>query len=189
MPEPSVYRLAYEAAQRELAELLHERERIDKRTVTVRENLKALASLCEGFGSEVPPSPEADYLLENSALPDEILAILRAEYPGYHRATVIKTRLERLGHEMGKYQNPLATIHMILKRQFEAGKVETATNARGEKLYRAPRMTDALYGAPNSLRNQIERGDIPDKSKQRRTKIPTAIPEILAIPEVRKRGQ
>ena len=140
MENSSSYWKAYEHAQRELKDLLVQQEKLETRIVIVRQSLQTLASLCESQDS----TPEAEYLLENSALPDEILSILRAVYPSYHRATIIKTQLERLGHDMTKYQNPLATIHMILKRLVDAGKVETGTNKAAEKLYRAPRVSDAL---------------------------------------------
>jgi hypothetical protein len=103
----------------------------------MRTTLTALAASCENAGIDIEHSAEADYMIASSSLPDEILGILKAAYPGYHRATVIKEKLEQLGHDMSRYRNPLATIHMVLKRQVEALKAETATNAAGERLYRA----------------------------------------------------
>jgi len=141
---PTSDKKAYDAARKELVELLHEQERIEKRLVVVRENIQGLAALCESEGVDVSPSKEAHYLLQSSTLPDEILAILRSIYPAFHRATIIKIKLEKLGHDMSKYQNPLATIHMILRRLMNQGKVETGTNAKGKKLYRATRLTNMV---------------------------------------------
>lgn len=137
MAESFDYGKAYEQVSRELKSALEERERLDKKIITTRQTLAALAASCEQQGVEIQQSPEAEYLLENSPLPDEILSVLKAAYPGYHRATIIKEKLEQLGHDMRRYQNPLATIHMILKRQIESGKVETGSNQAGEKLFRA----------------------------------------------------
>jgi hypothetical protein len=130
------YRKAYEQVSRDLKEALGQRDHLDAKIMGMRSTLSALATACEGAGIDIQPSAEADHIIASSSLPDEILAILRATYPGYHRATVIKEKLEQLGHDMSKYRNPLATIHMILKRQIEAYRVETATNAAGERLYR-----------------------------------------------------
>lgn len=136
----------YERFRGELANLIARKAEIEKRIIAVRQTLEGLSVLCESEGVEIEPSSEAQYLLETSRLPDEILGILRATYPGYHRATVIKQKLEQLGHDMGKYQNPLATIHMVLKRLVEADKVETGTNKDQEKLYRAAPISDAALG-------------------------------------------
>jgi len=134
---PSETRKTYEKYQRELADLLSKKALLDRTIIAVRQTLQGLAALCEAENIEIDASPEAEYLLETSALPDEILSVLRARHPGYHRATIIKQQLEKLGHDMSKYKNPLATIHMVLKRLIEADKVETGTNEAGEKLYRA----------------------------------------------------
>lgn len=132
------YGKAYEQVSRDLKKALAERDRLDKKITSMRQTLTALAASCEEEGIEVEQSLEAQYLLESSPLTEEILGVLRVVYPHYHRATVIKHKLEQLGHDMAKYTNPLATIHMILKRQIEAGTVEPGTNEAGEKLYRAP---------------------------------------------------
>jgi endonuclease/exonuclease/phosphatase (EEP) superfamily protein YafD len=130
------YGSAYEQVGRDLKNAIAERDRLEMKITTLRQTLTALAASCEQQGIEIEQSQEALYLLESSTLPDEILTVLRAAYPGYHRANTNKNKLELLGHDMSKYQNPLATIHMILKRQIEADKVESSKNKAGEKLFR-----------------------------------------------------
>jgi hypothetical protein len=137
MAESFDYGKAYKQVSNDLKSLLAERERLDRKISKARQTLEALATSCEEEGIEVEPSAEAQYLLESATLPDEILGILDRAYPNYHRATIIRDKLEQLGHDMSQYRNPLATIHMILKRQIEAGKVETGTNKQKEKLFRA----------------------------------------------------
>ncbi len=130
------YRKAYEAAQRELLELISEQERIERRLVTVRKSIQTLAALCESKGEEVSPSAEAAYLLEHSTLADEIRIIVKAQYPDWSRPHEIKGELERLGHDLTKYSNPQATIQMVLKRLVESGEVCEMIDREGKKIYR-----------------------------------------------------
>jgi len=133
----SDYRETYQAAQRELAELLVQQQKIEKRIVTVRKSLQTLAELCEDEGVDVELSREAAYLLENTNLADEISVILKSVWPGYLRPHQVKRDLERLGHDLNKYRNPQATIHMVLKRMAESEEVQEGTIPEdGKKTYR-----------------------------------------------------
>jgi hypothetical protein len=158
------YRKAYEQVRSDLGNAIDERDRLDRKIATMRKTLTALAASCESEGIEIESSLEAEYLLENSTLPDEILSVLSMAYPRYHRATVIKEKLEQIGIDMSKYKNALATIHMILKRQIEAGKVEPGTNAAGEKLYRALRSRKEL--ALKTLREIREARQAKEREKK-----------------------
>lgn len=150
------YRKAYEQISRDLKNALEERELLDAKIIGIRQTLSGLEASCESLGIDIEPSREAIFIREKSTLTEEIIKVLGATYPGYHRATVIKQKLEQLGHELSKYRNPLATIHMILKRQIEAGNVEINRNATGEKLFRLKtgnskrrsRLADAMMGIP-----------------------------------------
>ena len=135
MRSASNYRKAYETARRELSDLLSQQQRLEKRIVTVRQSLQTLATLCE-----VKPSSDAAYLLEKSTLGDEIRSILIAEYPAWVRPSHIKDRLERIGHDLTKYSNPQASIHMVLKRWAESRDAqEWEWPHDGKKVYRIPR--------------------------------------------------
>jgi hypothetical protein len=118
------YVRAYEAAKKELSDLIVAHREIEKRIILVRQSLRTLAALCEGAGVEIEPSAEAAGLLRYSSLADEIRAILKSVSPGYLRPYTIKCDLERLGHDLSKYQNPQATIQMVLKRMLESGEVQ-----------------------------------------------------------------
>ena len=131
------YQKAYESAKQELADLLAKQQEAERRIVLVRQSLQTLAGLCESEGVEFTPSTEASYLLENSTLADEIRTILKAAWPEFMRPRHIKFALERLGHDLALYQNPQATIHMVLKRMAESGEVqETSLPRDGKKTYR-----------------------------------------------------
>jgi hypothetical protein len=148
MADSSDYRRAYEAAQRELAELLQIQEGLEKRITLVRQNVQSLKELCESEDIKISPSLEAKYLLENSALPDEIAYILSARYPDELRPTDVRQQLERLGHDLSTYTNPMATIHMVLKRLTEAGRIRERQHSQGFKVYQfRPRTLPRLDGS------------------------------------------
>jgi hypothetical protein len=137
MAQSNDYRNAYESAKQELADLLATQQEAEKRIVLVRQSLQTLAGLCESEGVEFAPSTEASYLLERSTLADEIRTILKAAWPECLRPRHVKCALERLGHDLAQYQNPQATIHMVLKRMAESGELQELTVPRdGKKTYR-----------------------------------------------------
>jgi hypothetical protein len=147
MASSSEYRRAYDATQQELIDLLGQQEKLAKRIVVVRQNLKSLAELCENEAIPITPSLEAKYLLDKSSLADEILDVLRAEYPEWLRPSDVKQRLIDLGHDMNSYLNGLATIHMILKRHKSAEKVRERIHPQGFKVYQyKPRTLPRLDG-------------------------------------------
>jgi hypothetical protein len=138
MVAPIDYRKTYELAQKELAELLSEKDRIEKRILVVRKSLQTFAELCENEGLDIARSQEADFLLRNTSLADEIRGILKAVYPEYLRPHQVKTELEKLGRNLDQYQNPQATIQMVLTRMIESGDVlEGASREDGKKIYRS----------------------------------------------------
>ena len=144
---------AYKAAKQELNGLLSEQQKIEKRLVVVRQNLQSLAAICQSEGIQVEPSSDAAYLLEKSALGDEIRSILIANYPAWSRPNQIKNELERIGHDLSKYSNPQATIQMVLKRMVESGEAQEWTwQADGKKIYRIPRNQDDLAEPYQNIR-------------------------------------
>ena len=132
MTQTSDYRRAYDAAKKELAELLAQQEQIGKRLVIVRQTIQTLAVICESEGVDVDPSDEAAGMLESSTLADEIRAVLAAKYGVRLRPHEIKSELERLGCDLSEYKNPQATIHMVLKRMAESKEIEEETDSGGK---------------------------------------------------------
>ena len=131
------YRKAYDTAKQELAEILETQRDIEKRMIVLRQSLATLAALCESEDLPIEESAQAAYILEHSTLGEEIRAILKAVWPGYLRPNQVKSELEKLGHDLGEYQNPQATIHMVLKRMAETGDVQEGTTPEGKKTYRS----------------------------------------------------
>lgn len=174
------YQNAYDSAKRELADLLAQRQETERRIVLVRQSLQTLAGLCESEGVEIQPSAEASYLLEQSTLADEIRSILKSAWPECVRPRHVKVALERLGHDLAKYQNPQATIHMVLKRMAESGEIEELPiPGEGKKTYRfkAPRPS-----APT------EKGEI-SHEKNRDTVRPGALLDFMPRSDGRGRGR
>jgi hypothetical protein len=135
--ETSDYRRAYAKAQREFQELLEKQENTEKRLLIVRKSMETLRELCESEGVAIEPSEEAADMLEHSTLADEIRNILKARHPAWLRPNEVKAELVKLGHDLSGYQNPQATIHMILKRMVESREVEEQISTENEKkIYR-----------------------------------------------------
>jgi hypothetical protein len=138
MVAPVDYRKTYELAQKELAELLSEKDRIEKRILVVRKSLQTFAELCENEGIDIELSREADFILQHTTLAQEIRGILKAVFPQPLRPSQVKTELERLGRDLSQYTNPQATIQMVMTRMIESGDVlESASREDGKKMYRA----------------------------------------------------
>jgi len=146
---PSDYKAAYETAKKELADLIDTQDRIGKRILVLRESLKMLAALCDSEEIEIELSAEAEYLLENSTLTQDIQTILKSEYPAWQRPSRIRSKLGRLGHDLSKYNNPQAAIHMVLKRLADSPNdpTEETIQSDGKKAYRCPALTDQLAEA------------------------------------------
>src|SRR5690348_7327967 len=106
----SDYRKAYEAAKRELEDVIRQQEVLERRKLRLRKTIEALAEQCEAEAITIEPSPDAAYLVEKTKLADEIRAIMYAT--DWIRPSQIKDDLEKLGHDLSKYGNPQAAIQM-----------------------------------------------------------------------------
>jgi hypothetical protein len=149
------YSKAYETAKRELAELISTRERVEKRILALRKLIETYSAICESEGVAVEPSFEADYMRMKTTLADEIRLILKCHYPAWMTPLGMRRDLEAVGHNLSKYSNPQATIHMVLKRMAESsqdGVEETIED--GKKAYRCPSLAHTI--AENLLKFQPE---------------------------------
>ncbi len=135
MKQTSDYRRAYEAAKQELTDLLSQQEQVGKRLVVVRQSIQTLATLCESEGIDVDPSDEADALIQDSSLSDEIRIILSAHFGMFFMVSGVKDELQRLGHDLSQYKNPQSTIQMVLKRMVQSGDVEEKKTDEGKYAY------------------------------------------------------
>jgi hypothetical protein len=127
---------AYEIAKNTLSDLIVRQKKNELRILQLRQEIRSLAIWCEGRGIQVAPSAEADYLLKNAALADEIRSILKSASPGFVRPYQIKLILHDLGHNMDIYSNPQSMIQMLLKRMAESGEVQIGLAPNGKLVYR-----------------------------------------------------
>jgi chromosome segregation ATPase len=136
MDSSSKYREAYAQATRELAELVSNQEKLEKRKVELRKTIESLASLCESEEVKIEPSREAAGLLRVSRLADEVRAVLASVHPAWITPHRIKGELGRLGHDLSRYRNPQATIQMVLKRMVQSGDTQERVMEDGKTAYR-----------------------------------------------------
>ena len=131
------YRKAYDTAAAELESLLKEQERTEERILSLRKTMNVLSTLLQQ-GARDKNSP--DYFVGRleqvvqSTLTDDIRSIMNAGRP--MTTSDVRDELNKLGHEMEKQSNPLATINAILNRLSEQGYVrETLTRLDGRKAW------------------------------------------------------
>lgn len=177
-------RRAYKTAKRDLNELLRKQQKIEKDIVTARQTLQNLGAVCEAAGVKVESSAEAAYLLQKSALGDEVRSILIANYPAWTRPNQVLAELERIGHDLSKLSNPQASIQMILKRMVQNGEAQEDNWPEDrKKIYRVPRSADDVEhpSVGMALASIPERGRVFRLSELMGTTLdPNILPEALA---------
>src|SRR5262245_406795 len=112
------YRKALEAASREWETLAAERARLDKRLAELQQTIATLSRLC-GYVPTVP------FGLADACR----LILLRREQP--LTASQMRGELEMVGLDLSKHANPLASIHVTLKRLVEAGQAQIVPGGPG----------------------------------------------------------
>lgn len=129
------YQRAYRAVEKELAELLLVQEQNEKRILVLRQNLSSLAALCKEEDDDFEPGILASALIDKMGITADVLAIVNGAKGLCGIAPiVVRDRLKELGYDLSKYQNPLATVHVILNRLEESGKIGSETHG-GKKYY------------------------------------------------------
>jgi hypothetical protein len=124
------YQAAYEASANELESLLEEKERIEKRVLSLRKTINALAILISEQGGK--EATFLDYararmrqLIDTTLTGDIHRIVLMADGP--LTAGEIREEIKKLGGSLAEHSNPLATIHAIANRLVESRKVNEVT--------------------------------------------------------------
>lgn len=112
------YKKALEAASREWETLAAERARLDKRLAELQQTMATLSRLC-GYVPTVP------FGLADACR----LILMRHERP--LTAGQVREELEMMGLDFSKHANPLASIHVTLKRLVEAGQSRVIPGGAG----------------------------------------------------------
>lgn len=126
---------AYESARDKLASLLQQQEEIQSEITHLRALIESLEKHLK-----VTSDPVAKEMLESMSLADEIREVLKSRYPAWFRPLEVKNELERIGVDLGKYNNPQSTVQMVLKRMAESQKDPTqqSSDKNGKIVYRCP---------------------------------------------------
>jgi hypothetical protein len=117
---------AYGAAASELESLLKKQDRIEERILSLRKTMNALATLISQHEGE---EKGVDYMrawlrdtIDTSITENITLVVNTARQP--LTASEIRNELKELGGRVVEHSNPLATIHAILGRLSESGRVK-----------------------------------------------------------------
>ncbi len=124
------YRQILIEAQRDLGNLLAQKDTIDKAIVRLKNTITALSPLSEEKG----PLNFLRGIAEETGLTDGCREILKT-CGGFLTAVEVKERLVGLGYDLTRYRNPLASIHAVLKRLAAADAVDTTKNESGSTIY------------------------------------------------------
>lgn len=127
------YKSALELGVQELADLMREREELDARREELSERIARVRQGVLGLSALAGYNPQAlemqyphlfpDLLDSDIGLTDAVRKVLQAN--GKFMTPVgVRTGLRTLGFDIGRYKNPLASIHTVLKRLKDAGEVE-----------------------------------------------------------------
>jgi hypothetical protein len=129
----SDYQKAYEAAEKELTELLQLQEQIEKRILGLRQTVSSLGVLCKQEDVDFEPGTLAGTLIDRMGITYDVLAIVNGARMGL-TPTQVRDRLKEIGYDLTKYSNPLSTIHVVLNRLEESRKIRSRT-LQGKKYY------------------------------------------------------
>lgn len=135
--ETQTFMQAYRAASDELESLVREQARIEQRVLLLRKRMKALATLIsqddkDGEGFAATASDRLSDLIDTTLTGDIHKIVSASRRP--LSASEIRSELKELGDRLVGHRNPLATIHAILNRLSESGRV-TETLIDGKKAW------------------------------------------------------
>jgi hypothetical protein len=133
------YRRALDAAVREYETALAERVTLERRLAQLQQTIGTLSRLC-GLVPTV-----------QWGLTDACRLVLRSAGEPV-TAVQVRDRLAAIGFDLDRYANPLASIHVVLKRLAESGEARTRrANAERRVAYEgleSGRLRDSLRPAP-----------------------------------------
>jgi len=120
------YRRALESAIKEFERLKAQNEAVETRLAQLRQIISTLGTLCD-----LPAAPVAPPEL---GLTDAVRSVLRASVAGLTPVEV-RDRLGSFGIDLAVYSNPLASIHIVLKRLTTGGELWSYRAPGGKQTY------------------------------------------------------
>ena len=137
-----------EKTKREIVGMTALQERIEKKKLDARKALDHMKDVASDIGAAETVAAALVQEIEHRSLPDEIRAVLRANYPDWLRPTVVRGELTQLGWDFSESTNQLAAIHMALKRMAKSSSDPTEEQPMGRrKSYRCAPMSYTLGAA------------------------------------------
>ena len=137
------YKQAFERAIEELTALMEERDKLDiereemdKRISILRDGLFGFSSLA-GITNPQKTYPDLfpDLINPDVGITEAVKKVLADSKDTYFSPVAVKDGLEKMGFDIKKYKNVLASIHQILKR-LQDSHFTTTTTREGKTLYR-----------------------------------------------------
>jgi hypothetical protein len=125
------YNQARSAALKELAIAAKQRDVLEQRIARLRQTIASLDVLIEGDLEHSEVTQE----LQVVGITDAVRNALKIAN-GARTAIEVRDWLASSGYDLSDQENPLASIHTILKRLVKAGEAQPATNADGKANYR-----------------------------------------------------
>jgi hypothetical protein len=119
-------------------ELDSQRDELDTRIAKLRDGIFGLTPLCGKTKDEITalrPDLFPDLIRLDVGFTEAVRKILEGNATEYLTPVQVRNELRRKGFDLSKYTNPLASIHTILKRLQDGGKVAVITR-EGKTLYK-----------------------------------------------------
>jgi hypothetical protein len=120
------YKTDLTEANAKLAQLLNDRERLNIEIAKLQFRVAALMTLTE--------DEEVDQKVGMTlgGLTDAVLTAFRSIFPSAMTPIEAKERLRRLGFPIDHYKNPMAAMHTVISRLYDARKIAPKRTDKGE---------------------------------------------------------
>jgi hypothetical protein len=136
------YRRDLQARRRELMNLLKQRQKTDQKIAQLQPIISHLEGLCRELGDRAVKETAAKFELTTGLTELARLTLEEAHIP--LSASDLKKRMEVKGFDFSKYSNPLASVHVVLRRLVKSGKVKVVPQKGGKKAYQWITLIDSL---------------------------------------------
>jgi hypothetical protein len=136
------YRRDLQTKKQELARLLRNRQEIDHKIAQLQPLISHLEGLCRELGDRV--AKEAAIKVELTTGLTELARTTLEEAALPLSTRELKTRMEAKGFDFSKYASPLATLHTVVNRLVNSGKVKVVALKGGKKSYQWITVIDGL---------------------------------------------
>jgi hypothetical protein len=149
----SNYKADWAAENKELEELLKQRERLDLEIAKKRFRIAALVMLSED-------NEELDQVVGMTlgGLTDACRTAFMGAYPQPLTPVGVKERLRALGFPVDSYKNAMAAIHTVISRLFDAREIIPVKTDKDETAYQWRRLSlgEKIAQGTQGTRHQIQ---------------------------------